>query len=134
MISKSVAYYLGGSALLGTAIGFGMAVFGPDGATPPAKRAFINQHFASNQHVEAKMPSGESTAPQIETRLSEAIEPLAVSAGIARARSPQQGDHWGGCNDARAAGTAPIYAGEPGYSSEMDGDGDGIACESHPDM
>lgn len=49
--------------------------------------------------------------------------------GIQRARQPQSGDKWGGCNDARAAGTAPIYAGEPGFREDMDGDGDGIACE-----
>ncbi|MDR6125716.1 hypothetical protein QE361_001300 [Sphingomonas sp. SORGH_AS802] len=52
-----------------------------------------------------------------------------VATGITRARLPQAGDHWGGCNDARAAGTAPIYRGEPGYRETMDGDGDGIACE-----
>ncbi|WP_292973885.1 excalibur calcium-binding domain-containing protein [Novosphingobium sp.] len=50
-----------------------------------------------------------------------------------RKRPPQPGDHWKGCNSARAAGTAPIYAGEPGYDESMDGDGDGIACEPHPD-
>ncbi|WP_294190444.1 excalibur calcium-binding domain-containing protein [uncultured Sphingomonas sp.] len=53
----------------------------------------------------------------------------AVATGLKRAREPQPGDHWGGCNDARAAGTAPIYRGEPGYRENMDGDGDGIACE-----
>ena len=36
---------------------------------------------------------------------------------------------YSGCNDVRAAGAAPLYAGEPGYRSNMDGDGDGIACE-----
>jgi hypothetical protein len=56
---------------------------------------------------------------------------LAVSAGLARARAPQPGDWWSGCNEARAAGTAPIYFGEPGYREGMDGDGDGIACEPH---
>ncbi|MDD3800234.1 MAG: excalibur calcium-binding domain-containing protein [Novosphingobium sp.] len=39
-----------------------------------------------------------------------------------------------GGNDARAAGTAPIYLGEPGYRPEMDGDGDGIACEPRRGM
>ncbi|MGW4479059.1 GmrSD restriction endonuclease domain-containing protein [Rhodococcus triatomae] len=34
------------------------------------------------------------------------------------------------CADARAAGAAPLYAGRPGYRPEMDGDGDGVACES----
>ncbi|MDQ2891708.1 MAG: excalibur calcium-binding domain-containing protein [Pseudomonadota bacterium] len=60
-----------------------------------------------------------------------AVKPIAVSVGIMRARQPQAGDFWRGCNDARAAGTAPIYAGEPGYRENMDGDGDGIACEPY---
>lgn len=33
------------------------------------------------------------------------------------------------CSAARAAGAAPIHAGEPGYASHLDRDGDGIACE-----
>lgn len=33
------------------------------------------------------------------------------------------------CSEARAAGAAPIYKGEPGYSSKLDRDGDGVACE-----
>jgi len=37
--------------------------------------------------------------------------------------------HYAGCDQPRATGVAPIYAGEPGYRSGMDGDGDGIACE-----
>jgi hypothetical protein len=39
--------------------------------------------------------------------------------------------YYPGCNAARAAGAAPIYRGQPGYREEMDGDGDGIACEPH---
>lgn len=34
------------------------------------------------------------------------------------------------CTAVRAAGAAPIYAGEPGYSSKLDRDGDGVACET----
>ncbi|MDW9393089.1 excalibur calcium-binding domain-containing protein [Sinorhizobium meliloti] len=33
------------------------------------------------------------------------------------------------CTAARAAGAAPIRAGEPGYSRKLDRDGDGVACE-----
>lgn len=36
------------------------------------------------------------------------------------------------CDQARAAGKAPIYAGQPGYRSGLDADGDGIACERYP--
>ena len=60
-----------------------------------------------------------------------AVKPVAVAAGVIRAREPQAGDVWRGCDDARAAGTAPIHAGEPGYREGMDGDGDGIACEPY---
>lgn len=33
------------------------------------------------------------------------------------------------CDAVRAAGADPILAGQPGYSSKLDRDGDGIACE-----
>lgn len=56
---------------------------------------------------------------------------VAVGIGIMRARVPQEGDYWRRCDEARAAGTAPIYRGEPGYREGMDGDSDGIACEPY---
>ena len=39
------------------------------------------------------------------------------------------GVHYSGCNEVRAAGKAPLNIGDPGYREDMDGDGDGIACE-----
>ena len=33
------------------------------------------------------------------------------------------------CDQAYAAGAAPLYAGQPGYSTRLDRDGDGVACE-----
>lgn len=64
-------------------------------------------------------------------RIMEAVKPVAVAAGLMRARAPQAGDHWSGCDEARAAGSAPIYYSEPGYDRWMDGDGDGVACEPY---
>jgi len=34
------------------------------------------------------------------------------------------------CDAVRAAGAAPIYTGQPGYSRTLDRDGDGVGCES----
>ena len=34
------------------------------------------------------------------------------------------------CTAARAAGAAPVLAGDPGYGPHLDRDGDGIGCES----
>lgn len=64
---------------------------------------------------------------------SDTINRVSAAADL-RSRPPQLGDNWDGCSDARAAGTAPIYRGEPGYRNAMDGDGDGIACEPYRGM
>jgi hypothetical protein len=34
------------------------------------------------------------------------------------------------CAAVRAAGAAPLYAGQPGYRAGLDRDHDGVACES----
>jgi Excalibur calcium-binding domain len=74
-----------------------------------------------------------AATPQGRASIAAKAGDAAISMGWKRQRDPRPGDYWGGCNDARAAGTAPIYRGEPGYRAEMDGDNDGIACEPHPD-
>lgn len=38
---------------------------------------------------------------------------------------------YSGCRAAQQSGVTPLHAGEPGYRSDMDGDGDGIACEDY---
>jgi hypothetical protein len=37
--------------------------------------------------------------------------------------------YYANCTAARAAGAAPIYSGQPGYRTALDGDKDGVACE-----
>ena len=60
--------------------------------------------------------------------LSSAVQ---AARNMGRERAPQPGDYFSGCEDARAAGVAPLYRGEPGYRPEMDGDSDGIACKPY---
>lgn len=43
--------------------------------------------------------------------------------------APAQSAYYPNCAAARSAGAAPLYAGDPGYSSKLDRDGDGVACE-----
>lgn len=40
-----------------------------------------------------------------------------------------QKEFYANCKAAKAAGAAPLYRGNPGYSEDLDRDGDGIACE-----
>lgn len=35
------------------------------------------------------------------------------------------------CTEARAAGAAPVYRGDPGYGPHLDRDGDGVGCEPY---
>ena len=58
------------------------------------------------------------------------LPPAVFQSADERARI-EQSISYSGCNEVRAAGKAPLRAGEPGYREEMDGDGDGIACEPH---
>lgn len=43
--------------------------------------------------------------------------------------APTSDVYFANCAAVRAAGKAPLHAGEPGYSRKLDRDGDGIACE-----
>ena len=63
------------------------------------------------------------------------VAPAPVSAPIVPGVSggggagPPGGGAWPGCNEARAAGAAPVLRGDAGYGSHLDGDNDGIGCE-----
>jgi len=50
--------------------------------------------------------------------------------GAAKKSSGNSTVYFKSCKEARAAGYSDIKKGEPGYSSKLDRDGDGIACES----
>ncbi|MDK8805100.1 excalibur calcium-binding domain-containing protein [Corynebacterium pseudodiphtheriticum] len=47
----------------------------------------------------------------------------------AEAPAPAPSAFYPNCAAARAAGAAPLYRGNPGYSTKLDRDGDGVACE-----
>lgn len=39
--------------------------------------------------------------------------------------------YYANCDEVRAAGKDPLHPGDPGYRPELDGDGDGSACEPY---
>ena len=47
------------------------------------------------------------------------------------AQQVEQSVYYAGCNEVRALGKDPLYAGDPGYREGMDGDSDGVACEPY---
>lgn len=52
-----------------------------------------------------------------------------VPAPVEQPAQPAPYVYYSNCSEARAAGAAPVYAGEAGYASHLDRDGDGIGCE-----
>lgn len=50
---------------------------------------------------------------------------------LAHLKEVEASVHYSGCDEVRRLGLAPLYRGQPGYGSHMDGDGDGIACEPY---
>ncbi|KPM53868.1 hypothetical protein ACG83_23255 [Frankia sp. R43] len=70
----------------------------------------------------------EAPAPEVAQ-----TQPPAAPAQPAQTQPPADpapaGVSFGSCAEARAAGAAPLYRGQPGYSSSLDRDHDGVACE-----
>lgn len=74
----------------------------------------------------------EETAREEGAMLAEAQRRQETQRKVARDRRASSSSvYYRNCAEARAAGAAPIYRGQPGYRVEMDGDGDGIACEPY---
>jgi Protein of unknown function (DUF1524)/Excalibur calcium-binding domain len=70
--------------------------------------------------------AADATAPRTEEPPAEPAAP----APSAPAPAPGPADvSYENCAAVRAAGAAPIRAGQPGYSRQLDGDGDGVGCE-----
>lgn len=69
-----------------------------------------------------------SANPQPQQARPTAQSPNSYRAVTGKASRPSN-VYYRNCAAALAAGAAPIYRGQPGYRSEMDGDNDGIACE-----
>lgn len=66
-------------------------------------------------------PAEASDAPEVEE------EPAAPAPAPQPVRAPTQ--MYSSCAQARAAGAAPLYEGDPGYNPRLDRDKDGVACE-----
>ena len=69
-------------------------------------------------------------AARDEAMLAKQEQELAAAEQRTR-QAGRAGVYYRNCREARAAGAAPLYRGQPGYGAHMDGDGDGIACEPY---
>jgi hypothetical protein len=84
------------------------------------------------------IPDGAVSGAAPVTTTASKTEPSATATastkpGTARATpAPERTLRYTSCNDVWAGGQGPFKEGEPGYTKQLDPDGDGIACESRP--
>ena len=93
-------------------------------ASAAAAEEQARQEAARAAEEQAQQEAQQQEAQQQETQQdqSESDQTQEQSGG-------SSGTYYANCKEARAAGAAPIYQGEPGYRAELDRDHDGIACE-----
>ena len=83
----------------------------------------------------ALAPTNQPAAPRRPRRPQHAPAPAPAPAPVpvhvapAPAPAPPAAVYYANCAAVRAAGAAPIHAGQPGYSGKLDRDGDGVGCE-----
>ncbi|MFZ4842537.1 excalibur calcium-binding domain-containing protein [Mycetocola saprophilus] len=79
--------------------------------------------------VAAAQAAAQAKAPVAPQQFA-ATPPKTQQPAQAPAAPPAQREvYYKNCAAARAAGAAPVYAGQPGYGRHLDRDGDGIGCE-----
>jgi len=92
--------------------------------------------------VERLDPPPAETAPAIITqRMTRPQQPPRVEAAVFEQRDtpvmlietarPAASQAYANCDAARAAGAAPVHAGEPGFGPHLDADRDGVGCEPY---
>ena len=54
---------------------------------------------------------------------------LALAVLLTAAASCNDSPHYANCDEAEAAGAAPLHRDDPGYRPELDRNRDGIACQ-----
>jgi hypothetical protein len=79
---------------------------------------------AADQAAAAKAAADQAARDAAAKQAAQPPAPVAVPAAPAPATA-----YYANCAAAKAAGAAPLRRGQPGYSSSLDRDGDGIACE-----
>ncbi len=83
----------------------------------------INGNLQTHTFANEYTPDGESSAVNEETS-NDSIEQTNTDSS-----SSNEDVYYANCTAVRDAGASPIYKGDPGYSSKLDRDGDGVGCE-----
>ena len=131
---------------LSTALVAGIVGLGVSGCD--LKNRSVEPHHENSDAIATQAPAQDKTTEAASGKKSETAETTATSdpaPSPERTESPKKTRskdsksdapakkskvHYKNCEEVKEAGAAPLYKGDPGYSSKLDRDGDGIACEN----
>jgi hypothetical protein len=132
-ISGAIAALIITSALSGCGGGNVAPVTGPTTTSAVAKvAADAKAATAAKVAADAKAATAAKVAADAKADAAAAAKAAAAQAAAEAVPPPEpivESVSYANCAAVRAAGADPIHRGDPGYSSKLDRDGDGIACE-----
>ena len=94
-------------------------------------RAAAAAEAAASAAAEADAPASAAgqTGPEEQSAQEEAAQPEAPAQQPQSEPEEPARTYYANCTEAKAAGAAPLYRGDPGYRDKLDRDQDGVACE-----
>ena len=99
----------------------------------PANKSFRCSYVARQIGVKAESVAPQEDVSQGSSSQDGSSGEQSESSTVVEPAAPSDGDssdvYYKNCAAVRAAGKAPLYKGQPGYSTKLDRDGDGVACE-----
>ncbi|WP_052593542.1 excalibur calcium-binding domain-containing protein [Luteipulveratus mongoliensis] len=130
------------AAPLGTATGADATSASPTAPTSTPSSAIADEQATQSvplapttkaASAPKKTPPRTATATSPRTLTPRKTAPVAPRTSTSRATKPRTlvggSVYYKNCDAVRAAGKAPLHAGEPGYRLKLDRDRDGIACD-----
>jgi peptidoglycan hydrolase CwlO-like protein len=93
------------------------------------KDSFNKEKEALTKEIASLKSKNEKLQSEVNSLKNQVASSYQESATSSESDSTSSDVYYKNCSEAKAAGAAPIYQGEPGYGSHLDRDGDGIGCD-----
>jgi hypothetical protein len=102
-----------------------------EAAAPPAPPAPVVAPQSAPTTAAAPATQAPALVAEPDTDVDRPYVPAAPQPLVSSGSGGSSGSsaYYANCSAARSAGAAPLYRGDAGYSSKLDRDGDGVACE-----
>lgn len=92
-------------------------------------QSVMNSESATPEQINAAVTEVNQAVNDVNSNIEYKKQQDAQAAAQQQQQQQAANTYYPNCAAVRAAGAAPLYQGQPGYSSKLDRDKDGVACE-----